>query len=74
MGGQMNYASAKAQLESQKGAANGFAGLDANGKVPDSQLPAILPTVTSADNGKVLGVANGSWSVITIPSANGVNF
>ena len=33
-----------------------------------------LPAVTSSDNGKVLGVVDGAWAVMTIPSANGVSF
>lgn len=33
-----------------------------------------LPTVTSADNGKVLQVVDGAWAVAVIPSANGVSF
>lgn len=33
-----------------------------------------LPSVTSSDNGKVLRVTNGTWSVVALPSASGVNF
>lgn len=37
-------------------------------------MPAGLPAVTSADNGKVLQVVNGVWAAATIPNANGVSF
>lgn len=33
-----------------------------------------LPVVTSSDNGKVLRVVNGEWSVVSLPSASGVSF
>ena len=33
-----------------------------------------LPTVTTADNGKVLRVVNGVWSAVALPSASGVSF
>ncbi len=33
-----------------------------------------LPTVTAADDGKVLAVENGAWAVAEIPSASGVSF
>ena len=33
-----------------------------------------LPSVTSGDNGKVLQVVNGSWSAVSLPSANGNSF
>ena len=33
-----------------------------------------LPKVTSSDNGKVLRVADGAWSVVQLPSASGVSF
>lgn len=38
------------------------------------RIPAGLPSVSAADNGKVLQVVNGAWAAATIPSANGVNF
>lgn len=37
-------------------------------------MPAGLPAVTSADNGKVAQVVNGVWAAATIPNANGVSF
>lgn len=40
---------------------NGYASLDNNGKVSMEQLP--LPTITSNDNGKILKVKYGDWSV-----------
>jgi hypothetical protein len=33
-----------------------------------------LPSVTSADNGKVLRVVDGAWAAATVPDANGVSF
>lgn len=33
-----------------------------------------LPSVSSADNGKVLRVENGAWAAALLPSASGVNF
>lgn len=33
-----------------------------------------LPTVTTADNGKILQVVNGAWAAASLPSANGVSF
>lgn len=38
------------------------------------RIPAGLPSVSAADNGKVLQVVNGAWAAAAIPSANGVNF
>lgn len=35
---------------------------------------ALLPAVTSADNGKIAQVVNGAWAAASLPSANGVNF
>ena len=37
-------------------------------------LPEELPAVTSADNGKLLGVVNGAWGAISIPQAEGSEF
>jgi hypothetical protein len=34
----------------------------------------LLPAVTSSDNGKFLGVDNGVWAAVTVPSASGVSF
>lgn len=34
----------------------------------------VLPTVTTADNGKFLRVVDGAWTTATIPSAEGVGF
>lgn len=33
-----------------------------------------LPSVTSADNGKVLRVVDGAWAAATVPDANGQSF
>ena len=38
-----------------------------------SAVPA-LPTVTGADDGKVLRVVSGSWAAVQLPSASGVSF
>ena len=37
-------------------------------------IPEGLPSVTTADNGKVLRVVNGAWSAVSLPSASGVSF
>lgn len=37
-------------------------------------IPNGLPSVTTADNGKVLRVVNGAWSAVALPSASGVSF
>ena len=34
----------------------------------------VLPTVTTADNGKFLRVVNGAWAAVSISDANGVSF
>ena len=34
----------------------------------------LLPIVTSSDNGKLLGVADGAWAAVTVPAANGEDF
>lgn len=34
----------------------------------------LLPTVTTADNGKFLRVVNGAWAAATVNNANGVSF
>lgn len=33
-----------------------------------------LPSVTTADNGKVLQVVSGAWAAASLPSASGVSF
>lgn len=33
-----------------------------------------LPSVSSSDNGKILQVVSGVWSVAQLPSASGVSF
>lgn len=33
-----------------------------------------IPSVTTADNGKVMRVVNGVWTAVALPSASGVNF
>lgn len=37
-------------------------------------MPAGVPSVTAADNGKFLRVVNGAWAAAEISSANGVSF
>ena len=37
-------------------------------------MPAGVPSVTSADNGKFLRVVNGAWAAAAINDANGVSF
>lgn len=39
----------------------------------DSALSAVLPTVTSSDNGKFLRVVSGEWAAATVANANGVS-
>ena len=38
------------------------------------EIPEGVPSVTTADNGKFLRVANGAWAAVEIANANGVNF
>ena len=38
-----------------------------SGFITASQVPSELPTVTSTDNGKVLGVVNGAWAAQAVP-------
>ena len=46
-----------------------------SGFITASDLPnPELPSVTEADNGKVLRVVNGAWAADTIPNAEGVGF
>ena len=45
-----------------------------NGQTGNVVISGSLPTVTTADNGKLLQVVNGVWSAATIPNANGVDF
>jgi hypothetical protein len=37
-------------------------------------LYAVIPTVTTSDNGKFLRVVNGVWAATTVPNAEGVKF
>ena len=46
---QFNFGPAKSQIEELKGAANGIASLDADGKLPETQMPIQLVVV----NGKL---------------------
>ena len=43
-----------------------------SGFITSGQIPTELPTVTSSDNGKVLGVSNGVWNKVTPSSESGV--
>lgn len=46
-----------------------------NGKIPESQLPSILPTVSTSDSGKFLCVdSNGNWAATTIAEWNGGSY
>ena len=38
------------------------------------EIPKDVPSVTTADNGKFLRVANGAWTAVEIANANGVSF
>lgn len=38
------------------------------------KIPEGVPSVTTADNGKFLRVANGAWAAVEIANANGVSF
>ena len=38
------------------------------------EIPEGVPSVTTADNGKFLRVANGAWAAVEIANANGVSF
>ena len=44
-----------------------------NGQTGAVTIP-VLPTVSSADNGKVLRVVSGAWAAVDLPSASGVSF
>ena len=46
--------------------------VDNNGNLEPTTLPSGLPTVTAADNGKILQVVNGAWALVTLESASGV--
>lgn len=51
--------------------------VDANGRPTAWEavdIPAGLPDVTAADNGKFLRVVNGAWAAETVPSAGGETF
>jgi hypothetical protein len=64
---------AKFVANSQKGVANGVAGLDAQGKIPAGELPALpyLPTIGGTVTGAVLSTAGGySQTIHTIPAAS----
>ena len=39
-----------------------------------ADMPAGLPDVTAADNGKFLRVVNGAWAAETVPNAGGASF
>ena len=38
------------------------------------EIPKSVPSVTAADNGKFLRVANGAWAAVEVSNANGVSF
>lgn len=38
------------------------------------EIPKEVPSVTTADNGKFLRVANGAWAAVEVSNANGVSF
>lgn len=64
--------SAGAELTSNKGQSNGYAGLDANGLVPVSQLPASSVAGVQSVNG-LSGVVNLSASDIGLDQVNNTN-
>lgn len=45
--------------------------VNARGEWEVKEAPSSLPSVTSADNGKVLGVTEGQWGAVNAPSGGG---
>ena len=57
------------------GVVDPYANTDAaNKKYVDDTAAAVLPTVTTTNNGQFLRVVNGAWAVATVDNANGVSF
>lgn len=48
--------------------------INSNMDTIDSALAAVLPAVTSSDNGKFLRVVNGAWAAAAIANASGGSF
>lgn len=55
-------------------AGTGMSSSYSSGKITLNSTVSGLPAVTASDNGKVLRVSNGAWSVESLPSASGVSF
>ena len=39
-----------------------------------TQVAAVLPEVTTADNGKIMGVVDGAWALVELSNFEGVSF
>lgn len=48
--------------------------INSNMDTIDSALAAVLPAVTSSDNGKFLRVVDGAWAAAAIANASGGSF
>ena len=48
--------------------------INSNMDILDDALAAVLPTVTSTDNGKFLRVVDGKWAKSAIANASGGSF
>lgn len=51
-----------------------IADINGNMDILDGALAAVLPTVTTDDNGKFLRVVEGEWAVSAIANASGGSF
>lgn len=68
--GELDAAVAARQLSAQKGAANGYAGLDSSGKVPASQLPSFVDDVLEFANFAALPVTGETGKIYVTLDTN----
>ena len=67
----MNYTENLNLLKPEYGEVSDIADLNDNFDTIDDALAALLPEVTSADNGKFLVVVDGAWAATAIAQASG---